>query len=865
MMVLDELLDWSVGRPNWQREALRRLVHKGDLSEKDIHDLAEICKATHGLADQVDVRPLTKADLPIRSQTSAPVSLTSIYHHRGVNALAERQTLDFAPNLTIVYGDNAAGKTGYIRILKSACRARRREEILGNVVSGASPLSPIVAIKYRVGEEEKAREWAGDGEDEFISCVSVFDSQSAVVYLTERTDVAFRPFGLDLFDKLVQACKAIRVQLEKDQHALNQGGIAELQEKVVPDTSVGRLLSNITSLTNPETVRSLGALSDEENLRLGEIGRSLADLQATDPDKLIRQLNVRIGRVRSLSMHIAQVEETLSAGAVDQILEARDEGRRKRDEATSIRETTFSGDMLSGTGSETWATLWKAARQFSEELAYPEETFPVTGDSSRCVLCQQGLDHTTRQKLDSFEAFVRSTAEKELQEVRERITQMRRVLDDLEVKPTAIIETLEELNIESEETSSVVSNWLTLAEDRQRAIVVALSEDTEPQELPVLERITGKVDAIADELQRRIKTLLDGKAERTHASLHAEESELRARSILAQHEGVVLAEIDRKKRLAAYGLCIDETRTQAITRKSGAITRKVVTEKLKESFRSELSKLGFRDVEVELTDAGGVEGVLYHKIVLSRAPGVELPKVVSEGEQRCLSIAAFFAELCTAEDPSGIVFDAPVSSLDYRWREAVAQRLVEEAKVRQVVVFTHDVVFLLALKNIARDQGVDHTDQHVRKLAKGAGVCVNELPWVALRVRSRIGHLKQLLQAAEKLHRQGHQGPYEAEASFIYGLLREAWERGIEEVLLGGVVERFRPGVQTLQVNQIADITNEDCKAVERAMTKCSKWLPGHDQAPAAPSEMPEPSEIHADIEALNEWVSEINKRRRKQ
>ena len=164
-------------------------------------------------------------------------------------------------------------------------------------------------------------------------------------------------------------------------------------------------------------------------------------------------------------------------------------------------------------------------------------------------------------------------------------------------------------------------------------------------------------------------------------------------------------------------------------------TRASVTEKLKESFQIELSRLGFRQVEVELTNAGGTEGVSYHKIVLTRAPGVELPKVVSEGEQRCLSIAAFFAELSTAEDPSAIVFDDPVSSLDYKWREAVAQRLVEEAKVRQVVVFTHDVVFLLAVKAIARDTDVEHTDQHVRNLAKGAGVCVGELPWVALKGR----------------------------------------------------------------------------------------------------------------------------------
>ena len=136
---------------------------------------------------------------------------------------------------------------------------------------------------------------------------------------------------------------------------------------------------------------------------------------------------------------------------------------------------------------------------------------------------------------------------------------------------------------------------------------------------------------------------------------------MRSRKLLVKHEQLVLDEIERKIKYAAYGLCIDDTKTRAITQKSTSITRKTVTQKLKKSFQDELSSLSFRHVEVEIKEVGGTEGVLYHKLVLTRAPGVELPKVVSEGEQRCLSIAAFFAELSTADDPSGIVFDDPVS------------------------------------------------------------------------------------------------------------------------------------------------------------------------------------------------------------
>lgn len=124
--------------------------------------------------------------------------------------------------------------------------------------------------------------------------------------------------------------------------------------------------------------------------------------------------------------------------------------------------------------------------------------------------------------------------------------------------------------------------------------------------------------------------------------------------------------------------------------------------------------------------------------------------------------------------------------------------------------------------------------------------------------------LKNGWQAADKLSRDGYQDAYEKDAKYLYGLLREAWERALEEVLLGGVVERYRPSIQTQQVAQIADITVEDCKTIETAMTKCSKWLPGHDQAAAARAPVPGPAELEADIEALDNWVAVIRNRRKK-
>ncbi len=110
--------------------------------------------------------------------------------------------------------------------------------------------------------------------------------------------------------------------------------------------------------------------------------------------------------------------------------------------------------------------------------------------------------------------------------------------------------------------------------------------------------------------------------------------------------------------------------------------------------------------------------------------------------------------------------------------------------------------------------------------------------------------------------RDGHQAAYEKEAQFLYGLLRAAWERALEEVLLEGVVERFRPGVKTQHISRIADVTENDCRVLDAAMTKCSKWLPGHDQAAAARAAVPESADVKADIDSLEKWVAAIRKRR---
>jgi hypothetical protein len=212
---------------------------------------------------------------------------------------------------------------------------------------------------------------------------------------------------------------------------------------------------------------------------------------------------------------------------------------------------------------------------------------------------------------------------------------------------------------------------------------------------------------------------------------------------------------------------------------------------------------------------------------------------------------------------SAIIFDDPVSSLDHIWREKIARRLVTEADSRQVIVFTHDLLFLGFLMEESKRQGINCEHQHVRRDGS-AGLCSPDLPWIAMKVKARIGVLRSRWVVADKVYRVEGSAAYEPHAREIYGFLRETWERGIPEVLLHDVVERYRHSIETKKMRVLHDIEEADCKAVEEGMTECSRWIRGHDQAAADGTPVPPPAELKQQIDNLDAWTGAIKKRREK-
>ncbi len=141
------ILKWSRECPAWQRDALRRLCVKDRLDEADVGELVEMCKNEGVGGVSLEARHLRDP-----GGARAVVTLGAVHSVDHVNALATGERLTFGEvGLTIVYGDNGSGKSGYARILKQACRARvSKGDTVHDNVYAARPGIPTAIIDFSV-------------------------------------------------------------------------------------------------------------------------------------------------------------------------------------------------------------------------------------------------------------------------------------------------------------------------------------------------------------------------------------------------------------------------------------------------------------------------------------------------------------------------------------------------------------------------------------------------------------------------------------------------------------------------------------------------------------------------------------------
>ena len=133
---------------------------------------------------------------------------------------------------------------------------------------------------------------------------------------------------------------------------------------------------------------------------------------------------------------------------------------------------------------------------------------------------------------------------------------------------------------------------------------------------------------------------------------------------------------------------------------------KHLTAAVQAHFDAERDHLDIAHLKVGLTRKSGqtkAEFEVDPQSTIAKVPS----DILSEGEQRALALAGFLTEVALTDGSGPIVVDDPVSSLDRDRGRRVAERLADEATRRQVVVFTHDIIFFNELCLAAEGRGIE--------------------------------------------------------------------------------------------------------------------------------------------------------------
>ena len=864
--VLETILEWSQDRPVWQRDALRRIVSKGRPDAGDLKALIDLCKQGRGgKSTALKPNPLKKAHLPANPGQGAAVSLVSIADVDGVNNLAPGQTLAFVQDgITIIYGDNGTGKSGYARILKRACRARHPGKIESNVYAQQPPRTRAkAAITYSIGGKRQTPEKWQDGEHPhaILSAVSVFDSDCASVHIKEKNEVAFRPFGLDVPDELANVCQAVKDSLTTEQKQLEKGqNPIFLKPSWKETTAVGRALAALKYDTDLKKIEALAALTEDEIARLARLKEDLSK----NPAKAAAEQTLKADNVKRLLGTISLIEGKTSDKALAAVATVVRDAKLKRETARVAAEKAFSGEPLEGVGGEVWRALWDSARRYSTQFAYPGQPFPPSEGDARCVLCQQPLEAEARERMARFEEFIQKDTERQAQQADKAARAARQELISVSIRMLHLKANLEEIAIQNPDLARRTRRSLASARLRRYAFVKSLDAaqeaalpGTAPNPATELAQIETNIRNYAAELQKSA-------AADERKKLETDLAELSDRELLGGMMQAVRDEIDRLNSIHFLSECLADTTTNTITKVGNDIADSVITPKLRDRFQEEIVKLAADKVRVEIVRSGGKYGSPQYQVRLFAKPDAKVQDILSEGEKTCVALAAFLTELATATHGSTLVFDDPVSSLDHRWRKQVAKRLVEEAEHRQIVVFTHDLIFVNDLHDLADEKKRALQLVTVSRGKAGAGMVSEGLPRKGKSIEDRIDKLEKTARAAKKLHEDNKEDEYSTEAAGIYNNLRASWERGLEEVAFSRVVQRHRDYIDTKQLKRVSVLTEADCDVFHAGFKKCCDIVDAHDPSSGRNAAPPPPDEILKDIEILKHWVKGLRDRQKK-
>lgn len=852
-MVSSTTTEWLTQRPIWLQVAAKRLLESGDLNDAAISEMAVLCQQEANNNEFLDVDCSIPAGA-FDAHDSEEIRLCSISEVAGVNKLAPRTPLNFGKsNVTVVYGCNGSGKSGYVRLLKHICGARDciRGQLHKNVFS-PEDTAQTAKVSFLKSSTPAEHEWAGSGVCDDLCSVDIFDTSFGRVFMGSEDEVSYEPPVLSFFSRLINVCEKVEAKLDAE------AGLLKSKMPSIPSallsTTEAAWVEKLSAKTTTDEVESHCSFSSENETELKDLQKRISETSPADTAKQFRTKKSHAdGLIKDVQTYLSQLSDENCKG----IIAAQKQSILKKSAAETVAEDDFSGAKLEGVGSDVWKELWSAARKYSEEVAYSGQEFPHVQNDSVCVLCHQPLSEEAKQRFTSFESYIKSETQKQATGAAGKAKQLIDALPDIP-SGEALKTKIDAAGIENQDIIKALNDTVTSLQDRKTKVPSLDSEDSLGTVSQSPEWIE-KIRKISEGYEESAKKYEEDAKKDNLVELQANLKHLQAKKWLTEQKAAIQEEVNRLQSLERLQEAKKKTKSRVLSTKKGELAETLITDAFIQRFHDELKALGASRLKVKLIKSRVSKGKVLHTLQLDGAAH-NLNEVLSEGEKRIVSIAAFLADVTGRTYPAPFVFDDPISSLDQNYEEAVVQRLCAIASERQVIIFTHRLSLLGMVQDYAKKVRINPEIIFIREEPWGTGEPGNT-PLQAQKPLQALNSLinSELPRAKEIFNECGFDA-YKTEAKSLCSEFRILLERMVEYELMSDVVQRYRRAINTKgKIGNLAKISEADCKYFDYLMTKYSKYE--HSQPLEAPVRLPKPDEFETDFDKLKTWQAEFKKR----
>ncbi|WP_282852840.1 AAA family ATPase [Gulosibacter sediminis] len=806
------LVDWANANDEWSRLLVSEIITTGrPVSASTIDTAYQLFRQENSL-DKRELPAVEKIDIVARQDESAPpLTLTRLSEVHGVNALVSGSEIVPHEGLTILYGENGTGKTGYSRIFKALANSRTADTILGNIEAEASE-DQTARLDFKLGDDPQVLIWAGDRGVSPFTRMSIFDSPAVTTHVDDELDYVYTPASLALFNHVTAAIRAVAAQIDVSVGALDTGSSSPL-DRFQSGSTIYPLIETLGTSTDLAALKAKAITDDDADAKLDGLAQAVGVLRANTIGTQITALKAE-QRVLSQAAAAAEVLVNFDAAAYNAALDRRAQLKSDYDR---FRSELFAAADLPAEPDDTWSRFIESGETYRQHLVELE-----AHDSDRCLYCRQPLLEPARDLLSRYSAYLEDKISADLRSTEAVLAELKR--QATEVQSNEIVVFLNENR--GNDDQPPYFTWVETIEGARSALATAAASAA-PASLTLsdlLSKPKTDVDAAALTVGSSLATLEEQQQNRTQALADKQAEYLEYKDAVELGKSWTLIETQVKNaketdRLKTLKRPLPQL-TRAVTALAKTASDQLINQSFDALFLEECDALRAPVLKLQFV---GREGKAHRRKVMS---GQHKPsKVLSEGEQKVLALADFLAEARLAGITAPVIFDDPVSSLDHRRINEVAQRIAQLADDNQVIVFTHDIMFATTLLGLFEKSKRCAYFQITDEDGKGKVTHATGPRWDTLNgIKGKINGTIQMAQQQEGEAR-------DALVRVGYGWLRSWCEVFTETELLQGVTQRYQPNVGMTRLPNINTTKlGEIIPKVTSVFEEACRYIDAHSQ-----------------------------------